>query len=162
MGKRVCADPTREDHWGFRDRCASLLGDICKKYSHVYTTLLPRVSKTMVKTFTDTGKPLSSHYGAIVGIATLGLRAIESLIVPNLEAYLSALDADVASAESTMADDDSVPDNKPSASDIAKIKSALGKSCNKWLQDGADDFDDSTRKNRSNTQNILKKHGISE
>lgn len=125
LGKRLCEDPNREDHWTFRDKCAAILGDICKKYGMVYATLIPRISRTLLKTLLDGEKPLSSHYGAIVGIAALGPQAIDSLLLPNVENYMKALTAD-NNSEQMVTDQVSA--------DVDRVKRAIKNAGSLWSQ----------------------------
>ena len=118
LGRRLCEDPLREDHWTFRDKCASLVGDICRKYGSVYATLIPRISRTLLKTLVDGEKPLTCHYGAIVGIIALGRQAIDALLLPHIEAYLNAL----TPSESTEITADQV-----------RVKKALSDAMSLWL-----------------------------
>jgi transcription initiation factor TFIID subunit 6 len=97
LGKRLCEDPQREDHWALRDRCAVITADLCKRFGHVYATLIPRVTKTMVRTLQDAEKPLTSHYGAIVGLTALGPRTVEVVLLPHMEAYCKVLSFNVVS-----------------------------------------------------------------
>ncbi len=68
VGKRLCGTPT-EDHWTLRNFAAYLISTICKRYGNNYSTLQPRITKTLVRALLDPGKPLTTHYGAIVGIS---------------------------------------------------------------------------------------------
>lgn len=128
LGKRLCEEPQREDHWALRDRCANITADICRKFGHVYGNLVPRVAKTMIKTFLDSTKPASSHYGAIVGLAALGAHAVDALLVEHMETYIKTLESD-ASREMT--------DEEPAASaeDANRCRTALRNAATKWLAD---------------------------
>ncbi|KZZ87068.1 transcription initiation factor TFIID subunit 6 [Ascosphaera apis ARSEF 7405] len=77
------------EHFSLRDLSASLIGRIAKKYAHSSHTLRPRLARTFLKCFLDPGKPLGTHYGAIVGLRSIGggPEVIRELIVPNLNAY---------------------------------------------------------------------------
>jgi transcription initiation factor TFIID subunit 6 len=49
------------------------------------------VTRTLAKTLSDPEKPLTSHFGAIVGLTALGPMAVQSILIPVLPAYLRAL-----------------------------------------------------------------------
>ena len=62
-------------------------------FGEAYSTLQPRITKTLVHAWLDTAKPLPTHYGAIRGLTGLGRHTIQLLILPNLPPYAPALDA---------------------------------------------------------------------
>jgi len=45
---------------------------ILRRYGSAYTTLEPRIAKTLLRAFLDPLKPQTTHYGAIVGLDALG------------------------------------------------------------------------------------------
>ena len=71
VGKRLCAGP-HEDHWQLRQRAAGLLSSILKRFRDKYTDLQPRVTKTLLDALQDKGKPIPTHYGALLGLAVRG------------------------------------------------------------------------------------------
>ena len=76
-----------------RLQASELVAFIAKTYGNTYTTLLPRVSKTLAKALsydssTNEIKPFSTHFGAIVGLTLLGTNVIDSVLMPMLENYL--------------------------------------------------------------------------
>lgn len=125
LGKRLCEDPEKEDHWSLRDRCAHITSDLCRKFGNTYTTLVPRVTKTMLKTLLDPQKPITSHYGAIVGLSAIGPHAIETLLIPHISTYMEAL-----SASSEMTDEE-----KATPAEISKCRMALKTAASRWLND---------------------------
>lgn len=124
LGKRLCEDVDKEDHWALRDRCAVIISDICRKFGNTYTNLIPRVARTMVKVLQDTAKPLPCHYGAIVGLASFGAHTIDTLLIPKLEEYLNVLE----SATNVMSDHEA-----PLQLEVQKVRSALKGAASKWL-----------------------------
>lgn len=90
VAKKICDDP-KEDHWNVRRFGASVMASICQKYGDSYTTLQTRVAKTLLKTFLDPLKALTTHYGAIVGLSALGPSVTKALILPNLKDYMKIL-----------------------------------------------------------------------
>jgi len=83
VGKQLCADPTSiesEGHWELRDNAAKIVEKICKKYPSNQQSLEGRVVKTLFHALMDPEKPSSTHYGAIVCLATLGQPVLELLV----------------------------------------------------------------------------------
>ena len=62
------------------------------KYGDAYTTLQPRVAKTLLRAFLDPLKPLATHYGAIHGLMALGKHALQMLLLPNVKTYVKLLE----------------------------------------------------------------------
>lgn len=93
IGKRIGDDPT-EDHWTVRDVAAELMTSICQRFSTAYHTLRPRICKTLLKAFLDPQKPLPTHYGAIIGLGSIGPEAIRGLLLPNLKSFGRLLDSE--------------------------------------------------------------------
>lgn len=87
----------RFNHWELRVQAAESVAFIAKMYGTTYTTLLPRVTKTLAKALvvdSSAGeglKPLSTHYGAIVALSLLGPLVIDSVLLPILEEYMRVL-----------------------------------------------------------------------
>eukprot|EP00898_Chlorokybus_atmophyticus_P009029 jgi/Chlat1/9127/Chrsp97S08388 len=80
-----------DNHWGLRDYAASLIAFVCNRYGHAYQDLQPRVTRTLVRTFLDPSRAMTQHYGAIVGLAALGSRVVQLLVLPNMAAYVQLL-----------------------------------------------------------------------
>eukprot|EP00802_Teleaulax_amphioxeia_P003240 Tamp_03243.p2 GENE.Tamp_03243~~Tamp_03243.p2 ORF type:complete len:526 (+),score=156.94 Tamp_03243:120-1580(+) len=82
VGKQLCKS-NLENHWALRDRAARLLTLICQRYSSPYSTLQQRVTATLMHAFLDAAKPLTTNYGATVGLSALGAQTMKQLVVPN-------------------------------------------------------------------------------
>ena len=92
VGRRLCASPT-QNHWALRDHAASIVAKICRRYRDLYQSdLQPRVTQTLHEAFEDGRKSLTQHYGAIQGLVELGPRVVESIVLPNVPAYLKRLE----------------------------------------------------------------------
>ncbi|KAK2740674.1 hypothetical protein FQN55_008728 [Onygenales sp. PD_40] len=90
LGSTTTTDPL--DHFALRDLSASLVSMIARKYSHSSHTLRPRLARTFLKNFLDPGKPLGTHYGAIIGLQSIGgADVVRELVVPNLKTYEAVL-----------------------------------------------------------------------
>jgi transcription initiation factor TFIID subunit 6 len=87
VGKQLCTDPGREDHWALRRYSAKLLANILDRYSEQYPTLLPRVTKTLLVALVDDAKPISTKYGAVVALSLLGVEVCRLCLVPNAKKY---------------------------------------------------------------------------
>jgi len=87
VGKKLCAHNS-EDHWALRDFAARIIARICARYGTAYATMQPRILRTLVHAFLDPQKPLTTHYGAVVGLTALGSSVVESLLMPNLLFYV--------------------------------------------------------------------------
>ena len=47
----------------------------------------------LIKALADSSKPLATHYGAVVGLAALGPRPVQTLLLPALSPYMAHLSA---------------------------------------------------------------------
>ncbi|CEP22332.1 unnamed protein product [Cyberlindnera jadinii] len=81
LAKRI---GTNDEHFAVRDFAASLLEHVCKNYGKNYTTLRPRVTRTLLKAFLDSNKPVGTLYGAIIGLRSLGDEVVRLTILGNL------------------------------------------------------------------------------
>lgn len=57
-----------DDHWSVRRQAAALLSAITAAFSAPHHNLRPRLCRVLAQTFLDASKPLTSKYGAIVGL----------------------------------------------------------------------------------------------
>lgn len=87
VGKTICDNPQQQDHWSTRRRAASLVAYICHQYGKSYHTLQPRITKTLLRAFLDPGRPLTTQFGAIIGLDKIGTEVTRVLIVPNIKFY---------------------------------------------------------------------------
>eukprot|EP00656_Telonema_subtile_P007125 TRINITY_DN13336_c0_g1_i1.p1 TRINITY_DN13336_c0_g1~~TRINITY_DN13336_c0_g1_i1.p1 ORF type:complete len:436 (-),score=138.31 TRINITY_DN13336_c0_g1_i1:302-1609(-) len=90
VGKSLCHAPT-QDHWALREFAASLVHIVCSRFGTAYPSLQPRITRTLIHTLLDPLKPLTSHYGAIVGLTALGADTVRTLLAPNLLFYSKLL-----------------------------------------------------------------------
>jgi len=98
VARRLCESPA-EDHWSLRDFCANLVAHVCQTFGAQYPSLQPRVTRTLSRALLDPEKPLTTHYGAIVGLAALGPRVTNALILPQLTLYLTLLQRELATLD---------------------------------------------------------------
>jgi hypothetical protein len=74
-----------------RDEAATVIACVCKRYGSSYSTLQPRISKTLHEAFINPKRPLTTSYGAIVGITKLGPLVVELLLLPELQTFIGRL-----------------------------------------------------------------------
>jgi transcription initiation factor TFIID subunit 6 len=101
VGKRLCESPT-ENHWLLREHCAEIIALICHKWGRDYATIQPRIVKTLVHAFLDVKKPLTTHYGSIVGLSALGNHTRQLMLLPNLDRYFKYLIPAMEQTENTV------------------------------------------------------------
>ncbi|KAJ1963910.1 histone H4-like TAF Taf6, SAGA complex subunit [Dipsacomyces acuminosporus] len=104
VSKRLCEHYT-EDHWSLRDGAAEQIAEICQQFGKSYHTLQTRIARTLLRAFLDPTKPLTTHYGAVVGLTKLGASIIKVLILPNIKTYMTLLDAEMAKDSQQLAND---------------------------------------------------------
>lgn len=76
------------EHFEIRKTAASLLQQICRKYSASNQGLKTRIARSCLKAFLDPNKPLGTHYGALETLRrVLGADGIRIGILPNLKIY---------------------------------------------------------------------------
>lgn len=91
VGKKLFAHH-RENHWALRDYSAMVIQRMCEKLTKTCLTVQSRIAKTLVNALQDTNKSLTTHYGAIIGIASLGKHVVDTYLRPLLPAYLKKVE----------------------------------------------------------------------
>ncbi|KAI9316443.1 hypothetical protein BX666DRAFT_1950782 [Dichotomocladium elegans] len=86
VGRTICENPS-QDHWSVRHRAAALIASICRQYGSAYHTLQPRITKTLLRAFLDPARPLTTQYGAIIGLDEMGIEVTSVLMMPNIKFY---------------------------------------------------------------------------
>lgn len=79
------------NHWVLREAASRCLSALTCRFSQPQLNLVPRISSLCLATLLDARKPLSSHFGAIKGIAVMGARAVRMLLLPHLLEYYKRL-----------------------------------------------------------------------
>ncbi|KAI8933311.1 hypothetical protein NX059_009936 [Plenodomus lindquistii] len=84
-----------KDHHELRDKAASILKHICRKYASSNQGLKARIARTCLKQFMDPKKSFGAHYGALHALVLiLGIdEAMKMLILPNVKIYNDLLKA---------------------------------------------------------------------
>lgn len=76
------------DHFRLRQLAASILSRICQKYGSSNQGLKSRIARTCLRQFMDVGKPLGTHYGALLALLIItGNEGMKMLVLPNLRIY---------------------------------------------------------------------------
>lgn len=91
VGNPLCVSPNEQDHWSLRHQSSILLSYVLHRFSPLYTSLHPRITKTLTNALLDTSRPLTTHYGAIVGLRQLGKHVVKNCILPHLAKYFIPL-----------------------------------------------------------------------
>ncbi|KAG4301913.1 hypothetical protein PCANB_002047 [Pneumocystis canis] len=102
VAKKLGENAMSQEHYALRDFAASLLGLICQRFGDVYHTLKPRITRTLLKAFLDNKKPFTTHYGAIIGLSTMGKEVVRVLIMPNIKIYELLIKDDINTTELTL------------------------------------------------------------
>jgi transcription initiation factor TFIID subunit 6 len=77
-----------KDQYQLRDLAASLIGQISNKYAQSSAQVRTKLARTCLKNFLDPSRSLGEHYGAILGLSSIGgPEAIKSLVLPSLKHY---------------------------------------------------------------------------
>lgn len=80
--------PNAQDHFSLRRLAASILNRICQKYSTTNQNLKSRVARTCLRAFMEFGKPLGTHYGALLALLQItSHEGMKMLVLPNLKMY---------------------------------------------------------------------------
>jgi len=145
VGRGLCAHPA-EDHWSLRCQAARLAAYICRRFGEVYTTLQPRVSKTLFEALNDETKPLPTHYGAIVGLTALGPLTVEQLLLPHLSSYVKNLEKKQETQEEEPPPVARKGCKSQLSLEVQQCYSALQEASGQFLQHLAKDFAGSTKK----------------
>eukprot|EP00730_Choanoeca_flexa_P014863 TRINITY_DN6652_c0_g1_i1.p2 TRINITY_DN6652_c0_g1~~TRINITY_DN6652_c0_g1_i1.p2 ORF type:complete len:268 (+),score=56.96 TRINITY_DN6652_c0_g1_i1:903-1706(+) len=88
VGKHLCQDVTREDHWTLRKQAADLVVRLCTKFNDRYPDLQTRVIKTMITAFLNVKKPLSTQYGAVACLRAFGPRVAVTYLIDQLQFFI--------------------------------------------------------------------------
>lgn len=94
VAKRLGDSPI-DNHWELRDFAAKLLSKIVDKYGSSYQTLQPRISRTLLRSFLDPLKSLTTHYGCIIGLSALGGETLRVLLIPNIKPFLELINSEL-------------------------------------------------------------------
>ncbi|PRT52972.1 Transcription initiation factor TFIID subunit 6 [Wickerhamiella sorbophila] len=92
-----------EESFEVRAYAASLLRSISQKFSQVYYTLRPRLTRTLLKGFLDVSRPMSSHYGIVVALSALGAEVVRVVILGNIRPWYESVFNNEQASQSDLA-----------------------------------------------------------
>ncbi|KAK6205571.1 TATA-binding protein-associated factor [Scheffersomyces amazonensis] len=82
-----------------REFAAILLEHIIKVYGSSYSTLRPRVTRTLLRALLDSLKPIGTHYGALLGLKNMGNEVIKLVLIGNLKVWWKSVVEDGTKSE---------------------------------------------------------------
>eukprot|EP00794_Sanderia_malayensis_P012197 gene12197-13453_t len=85
VSKQLCPKPDVDNHWALRDFAARLMAQLCRTFSCPTNNIQSRITKILCKSLYNDKAPLVMHYGAIAGLAELGIEVIKVLVMPRLK-----------------------------------------------------------------------------
>lgn len=85
VSKQLCLRPDLDNHWALRDFAARLMNNICRTFNTCRNNLQTRVTKLFSKALQAEKIPLSTQYGALVGLGEQGQEVVKTFIVPHLK-----------------------------------------------------------------------------
>ncbi|KAH3667237.1 hypothetical protein OGAPHI_002886 [Ogataea philodendri] len=82
-----------KEHFNIRELAASLLQRIIRDYGSSYTTLKPRVTRTLLRAFLSntTKNSIGTQFGAMKGLKFLGPEVVRIIMVGNLKSWSASV-----------------------------------------------------------------------
>lgn len=74
-----------------REFASVLLEHVIKVYGSSYSTLRPRVTRTLLRALLDSSKPIGTHYGALLGLRNMGNEVIKLAVIGNLKVWYKSV-----------------------------------------------------------------------
>ena len=84
-------DDAKDDHWALRDHAAGIVARVCDKFGGKYPKLQLRIAKTYRKALSNPHTPWTTSYGVLIGLCNLGVRVIETVLLPRCEDFIKRL-----------------------------------------------------------------------
>eukprot|EP01040_Poterioochromonas_malhamensis_P003782 gene3782-4040_t len=91
-----------ENHWELRLYAAKLIADLAQKYNANFPDLHARICKTFIDAVSQKSS-LSTIYGGVIGLGSLGVSVIKTVLLPQLPDIHQTLLAKTAEIESVKA-----------------------------------------------------------
>lgn len=76
VSKQLCPKPEVDNHWALRDFAGRLMAQLCRMFSCPTNNIQSRITKTLCKALYNEKAALATHYGAVAGLAEIGLEVI--------------------------------------------------------------------------------------
>ena len=99
VNKRLCKSGLHDDHWELRMLAANTVARICEKYGNRYPKLQLRIAKTYRKALTVPNAPWTTVYGALAGLFQLGEHAVEAVLLPVAEPFVTRVQSVLETAK---------------------------------------------------------------
>ena len=77
VSKQLCPKPEVDNHWALRDFAARLMAQLCRMFNCPTNNIQSRITKTLCKALYNEKAALATHYGAVAGLAELGLEVMD-------------------------------------------------------------------------------------
>jgi hypothetical protein len=103
LSKKLCADPSKDDHWTFRKFSTNLLKVVCKDAP---AGVRMRVIKVLSNVFTDANSSIVTIFSAVLALTELGTEVISTVLSPivyDLNKIAQKYKSESASKEEVMA-----------------------------------------------------------
>lgn len=90
-----------------REFASLLLEHVITAFGSSYSTLKPRVTRTLLRALLDSSKPVGTHYGALLGLEKLGPEVMKLVLVGNLKMWYKLVieDSDKSPVEKKLLED---------------------------------------------------------
>lgn len=82
---------TLRNQLAVREFAAILLEHIIKVHGSSYSTLRPRVTRTLLRALLDSTKPVGTQYGALLGLKNFGNEVLKLVLVGNLKIWYKSV-----------------------------------------------------------------------
>ncbi|KAK2719318.1 transcription initiation factor TFIID subunit 6-like [Artemia franciscana] len=123
--KQLCPRPEVDHHFALRDFSAKVAGQVSRTYHTSTNQMQTRITRVFARVLTVDKTPLTTLYGAIVGLCEMGPEVIKAMLLPSLKMVGDRIEAiDSHPAVLQMHDKGT----------ITKIKEALTKHCGAVLR----------------------------
>ena len=64
-------------------QASRMVVSICTRWGRKHKDLQPKITNTLAKAFKDSSRPITTRYGAIVGLQAFGPLVTHSIILPS-------------------------------------------------------------------------------
>lgn len=85
VSKQLSTNPETDNHWALRDFGSRVVAQVCRSFNSTTNNVQSRVTKTYCKALHQDKASLSTHYGAITGLAELGQEVVKVFVLPRLK-----------------------------------------------------------------------------
>nr|CAI5827158.1 unnamed protein product [Callosobruchus analis] len=94
VSKQLCMRPELDNHWALRDFASRLMAQICKNFNTSTNNVQTRVTRMFTGALQQADKvALSSLYGALQGLAELGVEVARIFILPKVKSIAARIES---------------------------------------------------------------------